>query len=242
MPTFMKNIFIAIVWFICSVIALYYNSSIGIFIFQLGLYVIAIVFIGKLIYFNNNKIIFEEYKQYEKSSNRRLGLFSWAGEEVQPDVILFDLLKNHYETDDLISNLLFVKEKLKMRLGSNLSNYYLIYKYIKLYEKNNLSTFLKKLFSVVFLGGLTSIIIPSLIKGISGEKFFSLFNKQNNKSVIDIINILNDTIPYFFVISALFLMIVFLYRAFSKSKKRIQLLIIVMETLIQEIEKEQSSS
>lgn len=238
MKKIIKNVFIAILWFISSLITMYYNESIGMLIFQVGLYVIAIVIIGKFIHLNNNRIINDEYKRYEKSNTRRLGLFSWAGEEVLPDVILFDLLKNHYDTDDLISNLFIVKEKLKMRLGSNLSNYYLIYNYIKIYEKNNLSTFLRKLFSVFFLGGLTSIIIPSLIKGINVGKFISFFNQQNDKNVLDNINMLNDTIPFLFAISAFFLMIVFFYRAFSKSKKRIQLLIIVMETLIQEKEKE----
>lgn len=237
-----KNVFITIVWLFSSVITYNFNKSIGMLIFQIGFYLIAIAIIGKYMIFHNNRIIKDEYKLYEKTNTRRIGLFSWAGEEVQPDVILFDLLKNHNETDDLISNLLIIKDKLKMRLGPNLSNYYLIYNYIKLYEKSNLSTFLKRFFSIFFLGGLTSIIIPSLIKGINVEKFTnSFFHQQNNGSVSDIVNFFNDILPYLFGISACFLMIVFFYRAFSKSKKRIQLLIIVMETLIQEIEKELSS-
>lgn len=240
MTKIIKNVFIALIWFISVMVAMYYDESIGLLIFEFGLCMILIVMIGKFIYFNNNWIINDEYKRFDKSNTRRLNLFSWAGEEVQPDVILFDLLKNHFETGDLISNLLVVKDKLKMRLGANISNYYLIYNYLKLYEKNNLSTFLRKFFSVFILGGLTSIIIPSFIKGINVEKFMILFTHQKDTSVLNSINMLTDAIYYLFVISALYLMIVLFYRAFSKSKKRIQLLIIVIETLIQEKEKELS--
>lgn len=227
------------------------------FILQCGLVLFLLLL---LVFFSNayldmynKRLIIKDLKIFKKYKNdsekENLNLFSWAGEDTSVDYIMFYLLDNELDRLDPVANLAIIKERIKLRMGNNKEDYILLLKYIEFIEKNNFMSFLKKVSLVI-----GTYILGRLAFGDNMLEFlkFDMKSSHNNNSEVNgisnssnvsdsnqiLISVVTDAISSFFLYGMLGLFFIFItsliYTSFSKKKRRIHLLRLIIETVLED--------
>ncbi|MGE8004228.1 hypothetical protein [Lysinibacillus sp. NPDC093216] len=180
--------------------------------------------------FNKNEIENRLYKV--KNRKMHYSMFTWLGEEIDTDLILFDLIGEEFEKTDSIDTMKRVKEVIVNKMGNDLTDYYVLRDFVQAGLKNNFSEYLKGSISKITVSAAFLAILPLIFKNIS---ISNLKFEINDYTIINIIFI----ILYFFI-SITFISI--FYNMFIKPKRRAKLLLNVLNIIIKNMESEKSKS
>lgn len=166
---------------------------------------------------NNLKIV----KGHRK---RHYSLFTWLGQEIYTDYVVYDIVGNKIEYHDTIVNLKLFKKCIEEKIGDDINDYLLLREVLDIHVNKNFLSFLSGISKVLFLSVLTSIVTSTLV-----TKFTSLTSEKWDVYEISslIINICLFTVFFIFTLTLF-------YNAFSKSKNRTLVLIKVLDLIIKE--------
>ncbi|WP_431030040.1 hypothetical protein [Lysinibacillus sp. LZ02] len=205
-------------------IYIFIDESVGLIIIKLIIFVYTL----KLIVWLREKVNYQEIEsnlKFVKSSPKRMYiLFNWLGEEKSSDRIIYELVGDIIDKPSTLETLRELKRVIENKIGEEMGDYYLIREMLKNSTKYNFGEYFNGLFQTIILGTIGTTIVTLLIKEI----------KIPSKFDMDIIVLLLDIFIYsFFIIG----FISILYQIVSKSKRRANTVLLVLDEIIKEKEK-----
>ncbi|MGP4041914.1 hypothetical protein ACTWP4_18730 [Gracilibacillus sp. D59] len=141
-------------------------------------------------------------------------------------------ITNRPSNRNLFENLKELRKQLRREIGSNIGDYYLLNEYLETKERNSLLSN----FSKILMNSTIAIVIGVFVKIFSNDEFLN--------KILSIINFELDLTPsliatylnystYFLIFATLAL---YIYGEITKEKRRIQVLLAVVKSIIQDIE------
>ncbi|WP_307283975.1 hypothetical protein [Bacillus sp. SORGH_AS_0510] len=161
-------------------------------------------------------------------------LYMWSGSDGFEYSFFYEMLKDDAQ-HDAFTNLKLIKTKIKNKIGSNKSDYYLLKNYIEAKEKNSL---LEKYYTIIFglIVALLTTGLSKLMTSSEGITFISdiLLNTKKHKPVENFQIVINIFNGFIFITSLL----IFSISEFTREKRKLELFKGIIETII--FEKENS--
>ncbi|MGE6601500.1 hypothetical protein ACQKEY_07215 [Lysinibacillus fusiformis] len=193
-------------------------------------YYTLIVFVWMRKKFNENEIKNRLYNV--KNRKIHYSMFTWLGEEIDTDLILFDLIGEEFEKTDSIDTLKRVIKLIKSKVGNDITDYYILRDFVHAGLKNNFSEYLKGSISKFTVSAAFLAILPLIFKNIS---IANIKFEINEYTMINIVFL----ILYFFI-SITFISI--FYNMFIKPKRRAKLLLNVLNIIINDMESKKNEN
>lgn len=224
----MKKVLIKVVYLILSLIAVavcnLINKTAGQIALNILGFLITLYLTLIMVYCINWFFYWIENKELNRLRKER-SLFSWISLEFD-EKFLFDLLKD-IKSFDVMQNLREIRKKLKMKIGSELRDYYLFKGYLEWHEKNSILSNMQTLLVTI----VTSFLTAVLTQGLIIEKTYELFD-----GVAISVSKLSSVLDIATIAIALLVIILVGYAEITKNKRRIALTKMVIEEIIREKE------
>lgn len=225
----LKHLFYVILMFCFSVLLTVWfpesSESIGsIFAWIISAY-ISVIYFRLLPDFLSRQEIRSLENRLKKENN--ISLYEWLGNLSVHDITLYSWLKAP-QKGDIIINLRAVKEHISSNIGKEISDYYLIKKYLLYHGENN------------FMNSIWKSIVPIILASFGGlllklgflDRLYSYFTKTGGKS--DFFEIIDNIIRIGVFALFFILILMFVRYEFTKEKRRIDLLTSIVDTIIEE--------
>lgn len=169
-----------------------------------------------------------QLKKSKSSSKVKSTLFYWSGKADIEYHFFYDML-NIEKKEDTFDNLKEIKKKILVRIGSKIGDYYLLKKYLEVYEKNNI---LEKV-NVLFVSVLVSAITTLIGKSIIFEKIIPYFIDVKHNQTEYIKLVINIGFYALFISSIL----IFVVNEFTRERRRAELFRAIIDSIIMEKER-----
>ncbi|MGN4124871.1 hypothetical protein ACMGD3_07620 [Lysinibacillus sphaericus] len=189
----------------------------------------------KLLVWGREKFNKEEIEnRLYKVKNRKMhySMFTWLGEEMDTDLIIYDLIGEDFEKTNTIESIKLFKRTVEIKVGEDLTDYYALRDFIQTGLKSNFSEYLKGTVGKLTVSAVLVAIIPLVFKNNPIPEIKLDFNSDLFISIIYII-------LYFFIFITF---ISIIYNMFIKPRRRAKLLLSVLNIIIQEKETKSSTS
>ncbi len=213
------------------VASLYFSKFSDIFI---GLFTLVFIPYLTLKLININLFIKSknEIKRLRKEKKPgKLLLFEWLGKaDFDNDFVL--KVSNYTVQEDLLDNLKEIKKQIKNKVGPNLSDYVLLKDYLELHSKNNL---LNK-FNTVFFGAGSVILTGIITKALTTDKaitnFYNIFTTNEG-------SVTGSFAKFLYILTNILIataVLIYIYSESTKEKRRIEMIKIIINNIIEEKE------
>lgn len=230
-----KHIFyIGIIIVVSIILTLYYPENINPIVNMSGWIITGYIVILYLLFISN----FNDKREIARLKNRlnkntEKSLFEWLGNISFHDVTIYSWLKDE-SNNDIIDNLKKIKKKICEEVGDHPSDYLLLKTYLEYHGKNNFMNSVWKTVIVIFTGSLGGILLKF---GIIDSLNILVTNRVEETATIILPNtleILEKIVRIGVWIIIFFGMALYSKSEFTKEKRRIDLLINIVDIIIKE--------
>ncbi|SEM13493.1 hypothetical protein SAMN04487786_1116 [Paenisporosarcina quisquiliarum] len=166
---------------------------------------------------NNLKIVRGHRERYHS-------LFTWLGQEIHVDYVVYDIVGDKIEYHDIMVNLKLFKKCVEEKIGNDIKDYCLLREILDIHVNKNFLSFLSEMSKILFVSLITSIITSTVV-----TKFTSLTNEKWDLFEFSSL-IINIGLCAVFFIFALTLF----YNVYNKTKNRTLVLMKVLDLIIKE--------
>lgn len=178
----------------------------------------------------NNSEIKSNLELVKKSSRRYYNLFTWLGEDKSSDRIIYELVGDIIEKPNTIETLRLLKCTLEEKIDGELVDYYMIKQMIQNSRKENFGEFFQGIVNKIVLGSIGITIITALIN----KKKLDIFNFKE-------LNLFNSIIITIFIVLIFIGFLSIIYLIIFKSRKRANLILMILDEIIKEKEAEKNT-
>lgn len=225
----LRQLFYVFLLFCFSILLMYwfrdYSESIAhIFTWILTIYILVVYFKFIPRFLNKREIISLE-KRLHKVSNR--SLYEWIAIDYIHDITIYNWLQD-IEEKDIIKNLNTIKNRISTNVGDNINNYYLLKKYLEYHGKNNFMHSIWKSIGPILTASIGSIILKV---GLFDWLYNYILEDNLDYNFFEDIEFI---LGIMFLILSTLLIFYFIKSEFTKEKRRIDLLISIIEVIIEE--------
>lgn len=164
-----------------------------------------------------------------KANNTKKNLYQWLANVNWDEISIYQLLKEE-EKNDITSNLKEIKKAIRIKVGNDIYDYYLLKNYLEYHGQHNFMNSVWKTFGVVLFGGLAGAFTKL---GIIDQIYKLFAHEQKSSGALEQVEIIIQI-----GVMSLFTIIVFLFikKELTKEKRRIDLLTSIVGTIIKEEE------
>ncbi|QOV10921.1 hypothetical protein [Viridibacillus arvi] len=224
MKGFFKGVILTLIVLVLVGVAFYINVELGVILLNIVSFFLILYFTLWILRQMERLFTWLEVNDLVKPRKQK-NLYQWMSLEFD-EKFLFDLFHSKYATNEL-DNLREIKRVLKIRIGRNLSDYYLLKSYLEWNRKNSVLNNIGLLTTTI----VTSFITSFLTQGV-------LFNKINLLLIMDgkLAEKITSVLKYSSITIAILVIILVFYSEFTKNKRKLEFTSIIIDEIIREKE------
>lgn len=227
-------LFLIIGFFVCVGLALLFNPLsqifLGIFLLiSITWFTIKLLLLGSWI----NHIL-DLQKLKKDQGNKSLLLYQWLSKGDVDNKYFYEVFKGK-EKNDLLANLREVKKILKIKIGHELSDYYLLKNYLEVHEKNNILDKFSTILLSAAIGFCTAVLTKLGTTEYAINKVSNFIFGTGTYVSTETVSTILDICTYVLISLAL---IIYTMTEFTKEKRRIEMIKGIVDSIIIEKESE----